>query len=408
MLRYLLQHYPALSHPLYRRYWFASIASVGATQLVTLGQGWLVFALSGSPLDLGLLGAATAVPNILLSLLGGALADRFDKRRILLGSSLLTGSLFVLLAVLDASDTVTVWQVLVIAALVSTVSGIEWPTRQSYFPHLIERNGLMSAIALNSFLWQSTRMVIPAAGGLLIALTDTWFVFALAATGYGVMFFAMLGIRVAIPRLATGSTVQQVAEGFRFIAGSPLFLSLIALSFAGMLFGSSYMQLMPAFAESLGTGETGYGMLLSATGLGSVIGTLAIGGLRRNNRPGLLVLGGALGSAICLFAFAGSVALGTYEGAIAFALLSSVFASVFMVTAMTVMQLQVPDALRGRVMGIHSITYSLMPLGGLMLGAIAQRSSGVAAVTLAAAVYVAFVLVVGAARPVIRRIAVAT
>src|SRR4030095_1430176 len=110
---YLLTHYPALGYPLYWRFWRASTASVGATQLVTLGQGWLVFELSGSPLDLGMLGAATAVPNILISFLGGALADRFDKRRILLGSCLIVGSLFALLALLDATGVVRVWHVLV-------------------------------------------------------------------------------------------------------------------------------------------------------------------------------------------------------------------------------------------------------------------------------------------------------
>jgi MFS family permease len=405
---YLLTHYPALGYPLYWRFWRASTASVGATQLVTLGQGWLVFELSGSPLDLGMLGAATALPNILISLLGGALADRFDKRRILLGSCLIVGSLFALLALLDATGVVRVWHVLVIAAVVAMVSGIEWPTRQSFFPHLIDRQGLLSAVALNSFLWQATRMIIPAAGGLLIGFTDTWFVFALAAAGYALMFGALLNIRITIPTERVGSTLQQVAEGFRFILGNELFLALIVLSFAAMLFGSSYMQLMPAFAKSLGEAEVGYGVLLSSTGLGSVIGTLLIGGSRRHLRPGWLVLGGALGAALLLFAFAASVAAGVFVAAACCALLSSVFASISMVTSMTVMQLEVPDRLRGRVMGIHSITYSLLPLGGLLLGAIAQHSSEVTAVVVPAATYVAIIVAVAVAQPVVRRIEAAT
>ncbi len=407
LLQSLLQRYPALGHPLYLRYWRASIASVGATQLTTLAQGWLVFELSGSPLDLGLLGAATAVPNIVLSLLGGTLADRFDKRRILLAASAIVAGLFALLAFLDATGLVKVWHVLAIAATCSLVNGIEWPTRQSFFPHLIDREGLMSAVALNSFLWQSTRMIVPAAGGVLIGFTDTSFLFALAALGYLVMWTVIWRIRVTTPTQRTSSTLQQVVEGFRFIGSNELFLLLIVLSFAGMLFGSSYMQLMPAFAKSLGGGEIGYGVLLSATGLGSVIGTLLIGGSGRTIRPGWLVLGGALASALCLFAFALFVALGIFVGAALAAMASSIAASVSMITMMTVMQLEVPDRLRGRVMGIHSITYSLMPLGGLVLGAIAARSSEVAAVVVPATCYVAIIAVIGVSRPVIRRIAVA-
>ena len=408
MRQYLLEHYPALGHSLYLRYWRASIASVGATQLTTLAQGWLVFELSGSPLDLGLLGAATALPNIALSLLGGALADRFDKRRILLVASAIIGALFALLAVLDATGVVRVWHVLAIAATCSLVSGIEWPTRQAFFPHLIDRDGLLSAVALNSFLWQSTRMIVPAAGGLLIGFTDTSFLFALAAFGYVVMWIVIWRIRVSIPTQRNGSTLQQVFEGFRFIGKNELFFALIVLSFAGMLFGSSYMQLMPAFAKSLGGGEVDYGVLLSATGLGSVIGTLLIGGSGRSIRPGWLVLGGAFASALCLFAFALFIALGIFAGAALAAMASSICASVSMITMMTVMQLEVPDHLRGRVMGIHSITYSLMPLGGLVLGAIASRSSEVMAVVMPATIYIAIIASIAVTRPVVRRLALAT
>ena len=161
-VRYVLQRYPALGFPLYRRYWLASLASVGATQLINLGQGWLIYELTGSALHLGLLGAAAALPNIVMTLLGGVVADRFDRRRIMMATSSSIGSLLLVLAWLDMSGQVSVWHVLTIAALVSLITGIDWPARIALYPALIDRSAFLSAVALNSFIWQVTRMAMPA------------------------------------------------------------------------------------------------------------------------------------------------------------------------------------------------------------------------------------------------------
>ena len=399
-----LTRYPAFVYPLYRRYWFASFASVGGTQLVALAQGWLVYKLTGSALDLGLLGAAAAVPNILMSLFGGVVADRFDKRKIILVTSVLNAALLFLLAALDATGQVRVWHVMTIAALSSVISGVEWPTRQALFPHLIERPGLLSAVALNSVLWQSTRMIMPALGGVLIAITSTAFLFMLSGFGFVVMFFVMLAIPLALPGTRGGSTLHQIQQGLDFITAHELFRWLILLSYAGMFFVSAYMQLMPAFAKLLDAGETGYGFLLSATGVGSVLGTLAIGGMQKTRALGAVLLGGALLSAVALYGFALAVQFGWYGVALLSAFVSSVCASIFMISTMTVMQLEVPDALRGRVMGIHSITYSLMPLGGLLLGAIATATTEVTAVAFGASAFLLVTLLVAVTRPAIRAI----
>jgi MFS family permease len=214
----------------------------------------------------------------------------------------------------------------------------------------------------------------------------------------------MLRIPLVLPGVTGGSTMSQIAEGIRFIASRELFRWLILLSYAGMFFVSSYMQLMPAFAKMLNAGETGYGFLLSATGVGSVLGTLVIGGLQHLRALGFVLLAGALLSGVSLYGFALASEMGWYVPALLAALTTSVCASVFMISAMTVMQLEVPDALRGRVMGIHSITYSLMPLGGLLLGAIANQTSVVTAVVFGATAFVLITLAVGISRPAIREI----
>src|SRR4029450_6036021 len=132
-----------------------------------------------------------------------------------------------------------------------------------------------------------------------------------------------------------------------------LFRWLIVLSYAGMFFVSSYMQLMPAFAQHLEASESGYGFLLSATGVGAGVGTLVVGGMQNSRSLGFVLLAGALFSSVSLYGFAIAVQLGSYEFALFTAFASSVCASIFMICSMSVMQLEVPDALRGRVMGVH-------------------------------------------------------
>ncbi len=377
-----------------------------------MGQGWLVFKLSGSPLMLGYLGAATAIPAIALTLFGGALADQLNKKTVLKVTSLMISLLLLSLAVLDLADLATVWIVILIAALISTVSGLDWPTRQSIFPLLTEREDMMSAVALNSVLWQSSRMMIPAIGGILIAYGGTWFVFLLCAAGFFTMFLVISSLHIPTEKIspvpAFATTLQKVAEGLRFILFNKTFLVLISLSYAGMFFVTSYMQLMPAFSELLEAGETGYGYLISITGVGSVIGTIMVGSFQESRYLGRVILASAFpsGLSVYLFSAATGYALTTgygYPLAMVAGFTISMFTSIFMITSMTVLQLQVPDKLRGRVMGLHGITYSLMPLGGLLTGFVSTVISAPAAIALSATVYLVIVISIGISQVQIRR-----
>ena len=402
MANFILQRYPALGFPLYRRYWTASFASVGATQLITLGQGWLVFELSQSAFQLGVLGAAASLPNILMTLAGGVLADRFDKRRIMLATSLSISLLLAVLAWLDASGRVLVWHVLFIAALFSLITGVDWPARVSMYPRLVDRPAFMSAVALNSFIWQASRMAMPALGGLLIAATDTWVVFALGAAGFLVMFTVVLTLPDQPSEPVAGSALQQVHEGIAFIWHTPLFRWLMGLTFVGMFFGQSFNQLMPVFADLLESGETGYGYLLSAGGIGSVAGTLLIGGVHQYPRLGRLMLGAAAAACVTTILFAALALTGIFAIAIAAVLLGAIFAAGFNITSMTVLQLSVPDRLRGRVMGIHSMGFSLMAAGALLLGALAERVGAAPAVWLSCSVYLAAITFAAVRQSVVR------
>ena len=160
-----------------------------------VGMGWLVFKLTGSALYLGLLGVAMAAPTILATLAGGLVADHGNRGRILLITSILAGLALGILTILDLGEWVTVWQVLLLAALLGLISGFDLPARVSFFPALIEPHQMMSAVALNSILWQGTRMVLPAVGGVLIALADTWIIFALCTVGFAVMARILLSLQ---------------------------------------------------------------------------------------------------------------------------------------------------------------------------------------------------------------------
>ncbi len=405
MTNFLIERYPALGSPRYRRFWLASFASVGATQLITLGQGWLVFELSGSALTLGVLGAAAALPNILMTLAGGVIADRFDKRRIMMLTSVLTALLLCVLAWLDYSDRVAVWHVLAIAGLISLISGLDWPARASFYPLLVERSAFMSAVALNSFTWQATRMAVPAAGGVIIALASgTWVVFALGAIGFFTMFVVISSMRVASPGQVSQSAAEQLIEGVTFIWRTRLFRHLLTLTFVGMFFSQSYVQIMPVFVDLLGSSEAGFGYLLSAGGVGSVIGTLIVGSVHRFEKLGAMMLGGAATSALLVAAFALSSSAGSFALALLLTFLAAVSASVYMITSMTVLQLTVPDSLRGRVMGIHTIGYSLMPLGGLLIGSAADAVGAGLAVLAGSSVYLLVTITLWAGSGAVRQL----
>ena len=389
--------FDALASATYRRFWLGSIASIGSTQLYFIAMAWLVFELSNSPLDLGLLGAATAVPNILATLIGGLVADRVNRRTILILTTGISTVLMLLLAALDATGLVRVWHVLLISGLLRLVQGFDFPARSSIFPSLIEPKQMLSAVALNSILWQGSRMIFPAIGGILIALTDTSLIFVLCGLGFITMLMVLYWLEVVQVIQAKADPWHEFKEGLRFVLHHRLFLILILLTWISMFFGTSYIQIMPIFADILQSGERGYGLLISATGVGSVAGNLFISRFQQSRRLGLMMLSCAALAPFSLIGFslvAGTLAnvAGAFWLASLFAVMTAAFSSVFLVSSMTVLQLKVPDKLRGRVMGIHSITWSMIALGGLIAGALASKFSAPVAVVIGAVIVLSSVI----------------
>ena len=387
-----------LSAP-YRRFWLGSIASVGSTQLYFISKAWLVFELSGSALDLGFLGAATAIPTIISTLIGGLVADRINRRSVLILTSGISAFLLLLLGILDASELVRVWHVLLISSLLGLVQGFDFPARSSIFPALIDKKQMMSAVSLNSILWQGTRMILPAIGGFLISITDTSLIFFICGTGFICMMSVLLTLKIKQHNNTNDTPWHEFKEGLKFVLHHRLFLTLILLSWISMFFGTSYVQIMPLFADMLQSGERGFGLLISATGVGSIIGNLFISHYQESRRLGIMMLSSAalapcciIGFSLITWIFAGKA--GIFWIACCFAILASALSSVFLVSSMTVLQVKVPDAFRGRVMGIHSITFSMISLGGLAAGVLAAYFSAPIAVVIGALIVISSVTLV--------------
>lgn len=380
----------ALSQPKYRLFWLGSLAAVGGVQLVQVGNSWLVVKeLGGSGTALGLVGAATAVPTIIINLFGGVLADRLDRKKILIATSLVAALLMAVQATLDITNTVSLWHVVVIAIGLGLVNGFDWPTRNAFFPQLIRRDFMASAVTLNTIMWQGTRIVVPAIGGVLIAVLGTESLFVASAAGFAAMVVVLFVLTVApVPPRPRRSPIKDMGEGISYIWRTPLFRVLIPLTYANMFFGLQYITLMVLFADRFGVDSRAYGWMLTLMGIGAVAGTVAANRLQASRLLGTSMLGATLMNTIFLVAFSWSPG---YWASLPFIFFASFFNAIYLVNSMTAMQLRVPDALRGRVMGMHGITFSLIPLGGLLGGAIADVLDVRWAVTIAALALTAIV-----------------
>ena len=250
----------ALSQPAYRRYWLGSVASVGSVQLIIVGQGWLIVnELGGSPIDLGYLGAASALPTIAVNTFGGVVADRVNRRMLLVITSTTVMMLLALQALLVISEAVRIWHVVVISAMLGLVFGLEWPTRNAFFPALIRRAHIMSAVALNSILWHGGRVISPAVAGIVIRMFGTGAVFIGGAAGFGAMALVLLSLKTPaeekVPVLTLRLNPGQVKEGTSAIrsrgqrqrkdTGAPIRSGLIGITKA-----KTFFSLTPALSES--------------------------------------------------------------------------------------------------------------------------------------------------------------
>ncbi|MDA1148164.1 MAG: MFS transporter [Chloroflexi bacterium] len=366
-----LPRWGAFAYPDYRLYWVASLVRVFAIQFRIIGTLWLVAVeLDRSPAWVGIVMLSAAVPTIVLVVPFGHLADRLDNRLLLITSSAVSALLHLMLAVLVVSGVIELWMVIVWSVATGSMNALMAPAQNAILPQLIDMRAIASAVAFSSSIWNGMRVIGPAAAGVIIAVMGTGQAFFVTAAGYAIATALTVALRPAPRAVSTRvSEGNPLLEGARYVLANRLFVAVIGLSFFTSLFGSSYQVLLPFFANDiLDVGEIGFGLLEAAAGLGAILGTIAIVKFGASRYRGQVMLFGAMAFGLLVTAFAVSevmaLSLGLLFGA-GFA------ASVYLNLGMTTLQLEVPDELRGRVMGIWSMTWNLAWVGGAVAGGIA-------------------------------------
>lgn len=352
------------------------------------GQAWLVLELTHSAWQLSLVGALQALPLLLFSLLGGVVADRWPKRRVLLCTQAAAMVQAVVFWLLVATGTVQVWQVYVLAFLLGLTNCLGWPVSQAFTVELVGREDLPNAVALSSSLTNMTRVVGPGLAGLIIAASGVGLLFLINALSFLAILGALALIRTGdlqaqAPRpaavTAPGTAWQSLGEGLDYVRRTPTVLLAIVIVGLVLLFGSNFTIILPLLSTRvLHAGATGFGFLSAALGAGALLGALALAW--RNHQPALreIVLGTTIFSLLeVVFAL-------SHLYSLSLLLLAGIGAveTVFAAQTITLLQLLPPDHLRGRVMSVCILVFDgTVPPGYVLVGWLAS-SAGVSAAML--------------------------
>jgi len=367
---------PAMAYPAYRAYWLGTLASVIGFQMLNFSQFWIMRELTESPLYLGYVGLANAVPAIVLNIFGGVLADRLDRKKLISITQTINGALILILSGLTFAGVIQAWHVIALAFLAGAINAFDQPARQALYPSLIDRSVMMNAVALNSAIWTGTRIIAPAIAGIIIYLTNTGTSFLISALGFFTM--AAIVLSLSIPKdqsdISQSPKKNDLFEGIRFIWKNNIFLILICITFFNSFFGMSYIPMMPVFGvDILEVDADKLGILMGLSGVGALMATMIIGRTGNFKQKGLLIIVGSLlfGISITVFAFT-SMQYGNYYIALALLFIVGASSSTYMISIMSSLQMLVPNHMRGRVMGFYGITWSIMYLGGMYVGSLAR------------------------------------
>lgn len=368
--------FSAVRHRNFRLYWIGQIVSVTGTWMQTVSQPWLVLLLGGSYIQLGIVVALQFAPALALAPLGGVVADRVDKRRLLVITQSVAALQALVLFGLSAAHLVEIWHIMVLALALGFVNALDLPVRQAFAAELVPREDLMNAITLNSASFNLARVVGPAVAGITLAIFGPAFNFAANAVTYLGVLIALRRMDPsaieAIPRPAEAVSIRSsLSEGVRYALRTPNVLwPLVLLGGAG-IFGMNFQTLLPLFARyTLHLDADGFGALFAAMGVGSLIGSLALAFLG-GRRPLVWTI---LGGAASFVAFELLLGLSRSFWGAAAVIVFVGFSSMLMVNTINVtVQRNVPDALRGRVMALYVTVFAgSTPIGGLIAGTVAQ------------------------------------
>lgn len=376
----------ALRHRNFRLWFFGQLTSLAGTWMQTIAQNWLVYQLTGSARDLGLVNFVGAIPLVPLTLYAGAIADRFEKRRVIFWCQAAMMALAFLLALLCRTGVVRFWHVLLLAFLLGAVQALDTPARQAFVVELVGREDLSNAIALNSGAFHAARVLGPAAAGVLITVSGVAGAFFINGASFLAVLLGLFLMDVTLIRRTDGgrATQNDLLGGLRYLREERLPRAVVVLISLSALLAMPYHVLIPIYArEILGRGADGYGVLMSAAGVGAVLGSLCSASHYVGTRKGASVTSGSLTFPFLLLAFA---FCRNYTASILL-LVATGFAFVVQnAPANSLLQERVPDHLRGRVMAIYvSLFLGMLRVGSLLLGWLAAATSAPSALAALAA-----------------------
>jgi MFS family permease len=373
-------------YPAFQLLLLGTLATNSAFWMYQVAVGWLALQIMDSPLFVGLTGFAGGIPLLVFSLPVGVIIDRFDRRAVLLvaqGGVMLLAGVFAFLVGLEV---IAPWSILVLVFAYGTVMAFIFPTRTTIVTTLVSRDDLANAVALNAAGQNATRVTGPALAGVLIALLGIAETFAVAA------LLQILAVAATWRLPARSATAPGrgalgwagLTLGLRIVTGDGFLRRLILLSLLTNVLVMPYITLMPVFArDELGIGSSGLGLLLASTGLGTVAGALWVAQSQRLGRwSGVHTVTAALFTVLVLvFAVTANVPL-----AVLILFVAGVLSAVFLALTQTALQLRVDDDVRGRVLSVYLLTWGLLPLGQLAVGALADRIGAPLAMAAACAI----------------------
>ena len=362
--------------------WIGSLGSSFAMNMQIIARGWLVYELTESAIDLGLVTMSFMIPTVLFSLYGGVLADRLSKKKVIISAQLLNCAATVFMAVIIFAGHVTFWDFLLFGFFNGTILALSMPARQALVPELIPNRLLFSAMGLNTTSWNLARIVGPAFAGFLIAIiaggdkTSSFgvgVVYIVIAALYFISAITMLFIDRSghVQQTRKGSALADMKAGLSYVVENPPVFGLIVLSIIPFLFGMPLNTLLPAFNEEvLAGGPDDLGLLVSAMGVGAIVGSLMLAtmGDLRHKAGWLLATCVGWGAMVAAFGMVQAQWL-----VISLIMIVGWVSSWNMSLNRGMLQMQVDDEMRGRIMSVDMMSHGLMPLGVFPITWIAER-----------------------------------
>ena len=369
----LARGFRALEVRNYRLYWFGQLISQSGSWMQRTAQDWLVLQLTHSPFALGLVTALQFLPIMLLSLIGGVISDRMRKHRLVLMTQTAALIQTIVFAVLVATGMIQLWHIYILATAQGIINAIDNPARQTFAVELVGREHLVNAVALNSMTFNGARIIGPALAGLLIAKVGTASTLYLNAASFVAVIAGLLMMDPAAffsaPPPMTGPAGRRMLEGLTYVWRTPTVMLIMIIVAAIGTFGYNFSVVIPLLAGFvLHTDAAGFGGLSAFLGAGSLIGAIGTAYARQITLRRLVIASG------CFSLLLGAVALSTSFLLSAALLIAIGFAGIlFSTSANTLLQLTVPDSLRGRVMGLYMLLFAgSTPIGGFLIGSLSN------------------------------------